>query len=178
MTVRHPRTAGFTLVELMVTLAVVVILVMLATPSFTDLAQRSALRGAADGVVSLVGSARQEAIKRDAPVRIDYMPTDDGGFCVGASGLAGCDCNKSPAACDAGVYPETAAGLKRVRPSGTPEMSFVIDPKTGMLTDFSNTSSVELAVPVGYTIRVGVNAMARAVTCNPGDKPLPGVKPC
>jgi prepilin-type N-terminal cleavage/methylation domain-containing protein len=47
---------GFTLIELMVTLAVMAVVLAAAAPSFADFFDKSRVRGAADGVISLIGN--------------------------------------------------------------------------------------------------------------------------
>ena len=57
------RQSGFTMIELMVTLLVLVILAMIAAPSFVTMMEKSRLKGATDDVVSLISNARLEAVK-------------------------------------------------------------------------------------------------------------------
>jgi type IV fimbrial biogenesis protein FimT len=173
------------LVELMVSLAVLAILVAMAVPSFVDFAQRSALRGAADNIVSVIGAARQEATKRDSLVNVQFKAVSSG-FCVGAVEVAnvsdaGCDC--SSASCAVGQYPSGQGELRSVTMSGTPtfgtDTAFVIDPKTGTLSDINDSGSIQLTVPRGYGVAVQVNALGRASLCTPsGKKALSGVGAC
>lgn len=177
--------SGVTLIELMVAIAVLAILLALAAPSFADLAERSALRGAADNVVGVIAAAREESIKRDQWVRVDFKEKGDG-FCVGAAAVdtvtsAGCDC--STATCALASFPEAARDLHRVTLTGNITFgddagSFVIDPKTGTLSDFDDGGFIEMGTAHGYAARVGVNAMGRASICTSGDKSLPGVAAC
>jgi len=64
------RTAGFTLVELMVTLAVVGILAAVAVPAMTSLIAGNRLAGASSELTSSLQLARSEAIRRNAQVTI------------------------------------------------------------------------------------------------------------
>jgi type IV fimbrial biogenesis protein FimT len=185
----RPNTSrGFTLVELMVTLAVLAILLAMALPSFRDFAERSWLRGAADNVASVIGAAKEESIKRDSLVKVDFKAVGTG-FCVGAAAVAtastaGCDC--SATSCPVAAYPTSPSELHAVRLVGTPafgsptpDTNFVIDPKTAMLADVTDTGGIELDVPRGYGIKVLVNAMGRVTTCTPsGKKGLSGVGAC
>lgn len=70
---RHvPQIAcrGFTLVELVVTIAVGGILVALAVPSFRTFIQNSRLTAQTNSLVTSLDYARSEAIKRDAAVSV------------------------------------------------------------------------------------------------------------
>jgi type IV fimbrial biogenesis protein FimT len=60
------RTAGFTLIELMIALVVTVILVIVAIPSFNRLILSNKLTTTANDMVAAINSARIEAVKRNA----------------------------------------------------------------------------------------------------------------
>lgn len=62
--------SGFTMVELMVTLAIASILVGIATPSFQTMISNSRLTAAANDLLSALSYARSEAVKRGIPVTI------------------------------------------------------------------------------------------------------------
>ena len=64
------RQSGFTLLELLVAVAVFCILAALAIPSFTTYMDKSRLRGAADDVVSTIAQARQAAVKFDRDISL------------------------------------------------------------------------------------------------------------
>ena len=53
---------GFTLIELVVTLSVLAIILAFSISSFSEFFDRASVRGAADDMVSLVSTARGEAV--------------------------------------------------------------------------------------------------------------------
>ena len=63
-----PRQSGFTLIELMVTMAVLAILAVVAVPGMTMLINGNRLSGMNDELTASVQLARSEAIRRNAPV--------------------------------------------------------------------------------------------------------------
>lgn len=189
---RHASTPrGFTLVELMVSLAVLAILTALATPSFADFFERYRVRGAADSVVSLIASARAEAVKNDLDVNV-AMAGSGAAWCLGGNAAAApaggqpagtavaCDCNNAGAclvgghrlAIEPGAHPDvtvsTALGA-----------AMVFDGTLGALTPLGARSMV-LTSPSGkYDLAVQVSALGQARLCTPAGKPvMSGIPSC
>ncbi|MDP1605971.1 MAG: GspH/FimT family pseudopilin [Rhodocyclaceae bacterium] len=73
--------SGFTLVELMVTIAVLAILLAIAVPSFSEVMLSSRLRSYANDFVASSTLARGEAIKRNSVVNL--CASSNGTSCVG-----------------------------------------------------------------------------------------------
>jgi type IV fimbrial biogenesis protein FimT len=61
---------GFSLIELMVTVSLLVLLVMIAAPSLTEYTQNSKVRAASESFLAGAQAARVEAIRTNQPVQI------------------------------------------------------------------------------------------------------------
>jgi type IV fimbrial biogenesis protein FimT len=61
---------GFTLIEIMISIAVLALLIMVGIPSFTTFIQNSRIRVAADALLNGMQTARNEAIRRNECVQL------------------------------------------------------------------------------------------------------------
>lgn len=174
----------------MVALAVMAILATAAVPSFVDFFERNRVRGAADGIISVVSDARAEAVKNALDVNI-RMAGSGTAWCIGgnaaaapsggnrADAAAACDCTDADAclvagqrlAVDVGQFPGIAVG------SLPAELTF--DHTLGLVSPMGSRSVV-LTSPSGkYDIAVQVNALGQARMCTPvGSPTMSGVAPC
>ncbi len=67
------RNRGFTLVELLVTIAVITIIVSLGVPMYGQFTQSSALSGRSSDLVSAINYARSEAVTRRSTVSLEEL---------------------------------------------------------------------------------------------------------
>ena len=101
-------SAGYTLVELLTTLALALVIVMGAVPSFASMIDRARLRNVAERLRADVAVARAEAMRRSRTVVLSFRRSDDGSqWCYGLTLARSCDCTfeSGPEACelDAGI---------------------------------------------------------------------------
>ncbi len=74
------RSAGVTLIELMVTLSVIAILLTVAVTGFQSLTAHNRITAAANGLIAHLQLARAEAVKRRQQVAV--CPSNDGASCL------------------------------------------------------------------------------------------------
>jgi len=80
------RRRGFGLIELMVVLAILVVILALAAPSFGRWITNLRIRGAAESMLSGIQFARSEATTRNARVRFQITDTLDDSCAITTSG--------------------------------------------------------------------------------------------
>ncbi|KFN51574.1 hypothetical protein N790_04555 [Arenimonas malthae CC-JY-1] len=78
-----PRPAGFTLLELVITVAVLAIALGIAIPSFQGITNRNRLTSVANEVVAAMQLTRMEAIRRNQ--RVVMCPSTNGTTCSGGN---------------------------------------------------------------------------------------------
>ena len=154
----HRRQFGFTMVELMITIAIFSILVALALPSFQSTIERQRLIGATEGLFADLQYARSQAIKRNTSVQLQFDETD---WCYGLddSGLD-CDCANTPANCTINGQQKVVQGSDylNVTLAGTmTDNDVVFDPRLGM--PVNNTDDVGI-----FTI--AINGQSKTITIN------------
>ncbi|MGD9596972.1 MAG: GspH/FimT family pseudopilin [Steroidobacteraceae bacterium] len=82
----NKRIAGFTLMELMIVLALAAVILSIGAPSFAEFRRNNRLTGAGNELLGAMQTARSEAIKRQVPVAV--CPSNDPGD-AGATCSAG-----------------------------------------------------------------------------------------
>lgn len=74
------KNTGFSLIELMITIAIISILSMVAVPRFNDFIPRYRLKAAARNLQANMQKAKMKAIKENIPVQIRFDNTNSPGF--------------------------------------------------------------------------------------------------
>lgn len=197
---RDSRNAGngistqqaFTVIELMMSLAVLAIITSLAVPSYRTIIEKRRVTSGAEQLGAFLSSAQLESVKRNQFVVVNY-DANNGSWCLGmrAGDVAdvSCDCTETdPSAADACVLD----GTLKVFSSGVlnyPDVlasatlgdgaDLVYDPVRGLIVD-AQTGSLELQSGDNhYALNVEVTVTGRVKICNPVvGKEVPGYGDC
>ena len=87
---KYPALSGFTLLELVVTLAVMAVLGTLALPSLGQRVDRARLAGAAEGLAADIAEARFEAARLGRSLHVQARDGTD--WCWSVANAPGCGC--------------------------------------------------------------------------------------
>lgn len=113
-------TAGLTLLELIIVLAVMAVIVSLAAPSFAEMIQMQRLRGINAQLVTDLQFARSEAVSRGRIARVNFgedtTQTCYVIYTATGNGIPRCDCTRPPGtACQPG-----GSSAQEIRTVGVP----------------------------------------------------------
>jgi prepilin-type N-terminal cleavage/methylation domain-containing protein len=171
---RCTLSQGLTLIELVLTLGVLSVLAVSATPSLLDLLDRHRLRGAAENLRGDLMLARAEALRLNTAVSVAFWIDIEGeGWCYGLSDTGPCDC-ATDGVCRLDGAPAHGAAAERF-------------PRVGLATSFPHgTTSFQPArgtanagtvtLNVGATeVDVVLSALGRVRLCSDS---LGGYPPC
>lgn len=164
----HRAARGFTLLEMLVTLALMAILMSIAVPTYAGFAARHRLKSASDMLVLDLRQARLDAIQRNASVHV--VAHAGAQWCYAVSTDPGCDCRAA----------DTSCAIRRVDSS---EFSGVVmDSARAVGFDGRLGRSVPASVALlstgdGLAATVRVQASGRPSACSSG-KPMNGYPAC
>jgi prepilin-type N-terminal cleavage/methylation domain-containing protein len=173
---RSPQ--GFTIIELMVVVAVIAVLASLAAPAMRDYLDRQRLITQARAVQNLAQFARSEAIKHsasgDAGAKKIALSVNPGTqWYVGLSNGAACNsdatCVINESATAGGVshhvsYNECSSCTTMTTP--TSQLVVVFDMR-GIVTGSTAQKELTLQSPLGRQLTLQINALGRISICSP-----------
>lgn len=156
-------TRGFTLIEMMVTVAVAGVVMTAAVPSVGGWIDQQRLKGTAGELVADLQHARTEALLRNEPVRVSFVGSTC--YVVHTVDAQGCRCEADGAArCEDGGTPIKAVAL----PADTGVSlqsnvrSVLFAPGHGTA---SPTATLRVSGAQGQTVQHTVNVMGRVRSC-------------
>ena len=163
--IRFLSTRGFTLIEMMVTVAVLAIIVSIAAPSFNGFFDRYRVKRAADTLSAFLINAKTEAIKRNK--NVSTVITGSGTtWCAGMTENATCNCTTASNCqiddADRVINSTSFKGVKLLGPDS--EHAFVFKTQRGTVT---GNETVELESANGSKLNVVVSMVGRIKLCSP-----------
>ncbi|MFD2111466.1 GspH/FimT family pseudopilin [Thiorhodococcus fuscus] len=170
----RPDTSGFTLLELLVTFAVIAILLTVALPSMRAMLQRNHLKAAAQSIAEDLQWTRSESIKRNRELQVRF-DSDRETWCygIGETENTACDCQPTAA-------PSDACALKRVSGADYPNVTLAATFNTTQFKPRRATAingSITVTAETGASLRVILSRLGRIRICAP-DSSVLGYDPC
>lgn len=125
------RHSGFTIIELMITIAVIAVIAALALPSFKSILEERRLVGAAENLYASLQYARSEAIKRNSVMNFVVDNANPSTWCYGVDDDED-DCDCSATACEVGGTQQnfSSSDFKDIRLVQADNIEF--EPRQGM----------------------------------------------
>ena len=178
---------GFTLIEMIATVAVLAILVTVGIPSFQETIDKRRLTGAAEQLQADLQYARSEAIKRNGNVFVTFTGSGTT-WCYGIS-TASCDCNAASCQLDTVEKEVNQTGFRNVSVSqNITGNGFNFEPRRGIARVTNNTvnigtGTITLKSNSGASnekdLQVVVGTVGRVKICSPsGSTNLSGYPLC
>ncbi len=168
--IKNPNAKGFTLIELMISVALIAIIASLAAPSFTTMIATQRIKGLANEIMTDLSFAKMESVQKNQCIAVDFSTQ---GYtitqlttCAATTGTAIktvnniSDSNNSFSPSSGSTY----LGIKfePVRTTAT---------ITGTDLVISNTNAST------RSLKIVVSTMGRAEICSP-NATITGFKPC
>lgn len=186
------RAAAFTLVELMIVVALVAIIAALAAPSLRDMILVQRLRSINAQLVTDLAFARSEAVSRGVFVGVN-IPPPSGGTCYilytrVSLGTTPCDCTRTTRCPDAGtteirtVQIPSDLSVTVQKLASQVAYDFTFDPRTGGMklaaSDLGiyDTSGFQVvsAIDPARALQTSVSLAGRVTVCTPSLSQLGG----
>jgi type IV fimbrial biogenesis protein FimT len=170
---------GFTMIELMVVVALAGILLALAAPSFFGTLARKRMEGAAEIFGTDLQYARSEAVARNTEVR---LATGAGGACYTVyvwRGAGSCTCGPAISCMAPAVVGDEikTVNLQGTGATLTANVIYGFEPVRGMIADASSPAVTFSSSGGTWQLTTTVTAVGRASTCSPSGS-LKGYPAC
>lgn len=190
------RQQGFTLIEMLVTVAILSILLMMSVPAVTGYMQRHRIIDVAELVYSQLQYARSESIARSSLIYVSFSTDGSENWAFGISENPGCDPtvddNEDADACILTVtgtpvlHVYTSADYTDVSMGDTSEPMGAVSFAGGSETRFDPLrgtarvlGTVVLKNGTQYEMRVVLGATGRTILCSPdGATKVAGYRTC
>lgn len=164
------KNCGFSLIELVMTIAVISIIASTAAPSFSEYMENTQLKGAAERVFSDMQLARSEAIKSNSDI---HLSVNNGtSWCYGFATTANCDCSTN--ACKTSISKTNNIGLA----ANTAIQNGIHISPNGAIYDSSNIATsgqITFNGSNSKSIAININRLGQTSICS---STVPGYETC
>lgn len=150
------RRRGFTMIELMVTIAVAAVLVALAAPTFRTYTAKKKVEGALAELATDLQFARSEAVSRNTPVRVTVNPNCYAVHLMPVGFSVSTSCVVTPAS--ASLRTVTIEDSSSVSLAGEGLLSFIIFDNVRGEASFGGLPSTDIEASINVTSTPNVSS--------------------
>ena len=182
--------SGFSIAELMVSLALLAIGAALSIPSYREMVEKRQLTHGAEQILAFVNTAQSEAQRRNEVVTISYDRDASDDWCVGAVlGTTPCDCMETNTSASDFCAIDSAPRIinntyvgntSLVKEMTGAEGDYSIDPVRGIVVDPNDKLQIQMrSNSEDYRLDLQVNISGQAILCSHDDShSVPGYAEC
>jgi len=163
--VRYKNQQGFSLIEVLVVVAITMLLIGLGGPSVVDSLNRAKIKSVSQETYFLFKLARSQALSSSSDISLDFETGDN--WCMGLSDAGVCDCTTQDSCMVNGI--ESVITYKDFNGIEMNSALFGID-KTAIFDGqrglaLNDAGTVEYSDPQNNKIRVSLNVLGRTNIC-------------
>ncbi|WP_410499946.1 Tfp pilus assembly protein FimT/FimU [Chitinibacter sp. S2-10] len=174
---------GFTLIELMITIAIMAIILAIAAPSFSQMLEKERLKTAASSVAEDLVFARNEAIRLNASSYFTLETTGGWKYSIcTANGASSCNCTATTSTTASNgtckrLFTKAGSSWNNVSSDASNfDSAFLFDPVNGMPRDTdgskwadSGKKALTLSSANGYEAHIAIGSSSRVKICTSSD---------
>lgn len=166
---KYKIQSGFTIIEISITLALLIILASFAVPSYQQMMQNSRVRTATDSILTGLQIARAEAVKRNTNVQFNFRGSNvsDWTVCLTPSGGGACPTTDNATTIESRKNSEGSSANVTVTTSDAGPYVFngygvMVSPTAALTIDIGNS-----ALSGSRDLRILVGAGGATRSCDP-----------
>lgn len=176
--IKTSSAKGFTLIELMISIALIAIIASLAAPSFTTMIATQRIKGLANEIMTDLSFAKMESVQKNKCVAVDFTAT---GYTIKILSPypATHPCATATATTLTIIKTVSIESNNSITPSAGTNVEVIFDPvrTTATISEANANIAISNTNASTRSLKIMVSTMGRSEICSPGAT-ITGFKPC